>query len=240
MSDFMLIVPDAESVDPKALAERRRQKSRRRAALWGAFLLVGLALGTIYATGFATTGGTDGTTATASPNTNDPGANQDTSALAGFLTSPDANITFNWSGRWGSVSNAALYKADLDTESASNNYYIGAYLSNTPAGFSDLQLQFRIANVGVGGACTGAAINAVADTDDYRIMRFDNNDAQVTFSGMNGVTTGLDGGSTYCVGVAGYANNGKDSGGTFIRKVNTGGSFSGTYPQFVGSLNQMP
>jgi hypothetical protein len=238
MTDMMLIVPDPDSVDPQAMAERRRRKSRRRAALWGAFLLVGLALGTIYATGFASTGGTTGATASAGANTNDPGANQDTSALAGLVTTPDANITFNWAGRWGSLSNAALYKADLDLESG--DYFLGVYLSNTPSGFSDLQLQFRIADVGVDGVCDGAAINAAADTDDYRVMRFDNNDAQVTFSGMNGVTTGLPGGSTYCVGVANYANNGKDTGGTFIRKTNTGGSFAGTYPQFVGTLNTMP
>jgi hypothetical protein len=240
MTDMMLIVPDPNSVDPEAMAEQRRRKSRRRAALWGAFLLVGLALGTIYATGFATTGGTDGTTAAADANTNDPGANQDSSALAGFLTQPDNNLSWNWSGRWGSISSAAMYKADLDTESASNNYYLGVYLSNTPSDFSDLQLQLRIADVGAGGACDAAAIAAAADTDDYRIMRFDTDDAQVTFSGMNGTTAGLDGGSTYCVGIANYSGSGKDSGGTFIRKVNTGGTFSGTYPQFVGSLNQMP
>ncbi|HEX6115595.1 MAG TPA: hypothetical protein VFY99_00750 [Solirubrobacterales bacterium] len=234
----MLIVPDANGADPEAMAARRRQKSRRRAALWGAFLLVGLALGTIYATGFATTGGSTGATATAGANTNDPGANQDTSVLAGLMTTPDSNITFNWAGRWGSLSNAALYEADLDGQTG--DYFLGVYLSNTPSGFSDLQIQFRIADVGVGGTCDGAAINGVADTDDYRVMRFDNNDAQVTFSGMNGVTTGLPGGSTYCVGVANYANNGKDTGGTFIRKVTTGGAFGGTYPQFVGTLNAMP
>ena len=238
--NLMLIVPDPNGVDPQALAERRRQRARRRTALWGAFLVLGLALGTIYATGFASTGGTTGTTDPAAANTNTPGDNQDTSALAALTTSPGGNLVFNWSGRWGSVASNAMYQVDLDGLSASNNYYVSVYLGNTPSGFSDLQLQLRIKDDGPAGICNAADITGVADTDDFRVMAFDSQDAQVTFAGMDGVTTGLDGGSTYCIGIANYANSGKDASGTFIRKNNTGGAFGGTYPTFIASLNQMP
>lgn len=235
MTDMMLIVPDPSDADPQALAERRRQKSRRRAALWGAFLLLGLALGTIYATGFAETGGTNATPTDPTANTNSPGDDEDDSALD--LGQPNANITYNWAGRWGSVSNAALYEADLT--GITGDYFIGVYLTNQPGGFSDLQLQFRIADVGLGGTCDGTAIDNATDTDDHRVMIFDNNDAQITFSGMNGAPGGLPGNTIYCVGVANYTGNGKDTGGTFIRRSNPNAVPTPT-PTFVGTLNRTP
>jgi hypothetical protein len=237
MSD-PIVVADPNWVDASALEERRRRRARRRFAAWGAFLLLGLALGAVYATGFATTGGTTGSTANASANTNTPAGNEDTNAL-NPLVSSGGDLSWSWAGRWGSVASKAMYTADLDTLSASNNYYVGVYLTNSPSGFSDLQLQLRIADVGTGGTCNAAAIDGVSDTDDYRVMLFDSQDAEVTFSGMNGATSGLPGGSTYCIGISNYANSGKDTGGTFIRKSATGGTFSGTYPTFIATLNRM-
>jgi len=240
MTDPM-VAPGCDPADPRIIEERRRRRIRRRLGIWGALLVVGAALGTVYATGFADTGGATGTTSAPGANTNDPEANEDNSALASLITQPSNDLTWNWGGRWGSVSSAALYQLDLDALASGNDYFSGVYLTNTPSGFSDLQLQFRIADIGTGNSCNAGGSDLTGATSaNQRVMVFDNDDAQVTFSGMGGVTTGLPGGSTYCIGGTNYANSGKDTAGTFIRKVTTGGSFSGTYPTFVATLNEMP
>lgn len=220
------------------LANRRRQRSRRRLFGLGAFLLLGLALGNIYATGFATSGGATGATGEASPNYLDPGNKQDTSGLNGLITS-SGDLSWSWQGQWGSVASQAMYTVDLDTEPAEDDFFVGVYLTNVPTGFSDLQLQMRIAEVGEGGTCSGTVMDEVANENDFRVFVFDAADAQVTFSGMNGVETGLPGKTTYCVGISNYEGSGKDESGTFIRKASKGGKFNGIYPTFVSTLNRM-
>lgn len=219
-------------------AFRRRQRTRRRLLALGSFLLLGLALGNVWATGFAVVGGTTGTAYDAAPYYFDPGNKQDRSGLNGLLTS-GGDLTFNWEGSWGYVDSLAMYTADLDTLSPSDNYFIGVYLTNTPSGFSDLQLQLRIKDDGNDGTCTATDIKDVADTDDYRVFTFDAADSQVTFSGMNGASTGLPGGTTYCVGVDNYTGSGQDPAGTFIRRSRTGPTFTGIEPTFVAAVNDM-
>ena len=219
-------------------AFRRRRRTRRRLLALGSFLLLGLALGNVWATGFAVVGGATGTADPAAPYYFDPGNKQDRSGLNGLLTS-GGDLTWNWQGQWGSVSSKAMYTADLNTLSAGGKYYVGVYLTNVPTGFSDLQLQLRIADVGPGGACSGTVMDAVTETKDFRIFTFDAVDAQVTFSGMAGAVTGLPGASTYCVGIANYSGSGQDPAGTYIRKSSSGPSFSGIHPTFVAALNQM-
>lgn len=220
------------------LAERRRRRSRRRLAALAAFLLLGLALGNVYAAGFATIGGATGTADKASLIHLDPGNKQDTSGLNGLIT-PSGDLSWSWQGQWGSVASQAMYTVDLDTEAAEDDFFVGVFLTNVPTGFSDLQLQMRIADVGAEGACGGAVMDAVVNENDHRIFTFDAVDAQVTFSGMNGAETGLPGASTYCVGVSDYEGSGQDEEGTFIRKASKGGTFSGVYPTFVATLNRM-
>jgi hypothetical protein len=227
MPDLMLIVPDPKEADPQALAERRRQKSRRRMALWGAFLVLGLALGTIYATGFASNSGTTdaGGSAGAGAVMGSPGANEDASALANAVTS-GSNLQYTWSGRWGSfASNQVMYTVDLTGQTGT--YYSEVLLSNTPSGFTDLQLQIRMAGDG-GDGCQAADLNT---SPTNRVMTFDSSDTQVTYPGLTAA-----GGPVYCIGVA--AANGKDPAGTFIRKASTGATFSGTYPTFVATVNR--
>jgi hypothetical protein len=227
MSDLMLIVPDSNDLDPRALAERRRKKARRRVAAWSAFLLVGMALGTIYATGFATNNGsTDaGGSGPAAAAGMDPGDNQDTSVLANSVSSPNS-LQYTWSGRWGSfASNQHLFTVDLDEPNIqAGTYYVELLLSNTPDGFSDLQIRFALAGDG-GDGCQASDLNT-APTN--RVMIFDTEDSQVTWPNLS---TGV-----YCVGV--QQASGKDTSGTFIRKVNTGQTFNGTYPQFVATVNR--
>jgi hypothetical protein len=218
--------------------ERRKKRFRQRLAIWAAFLLVGLSLGIIWATGFASTGGTTGTiNGPGSGLSSAPGANEDNSNLANKIVS-NGNLVWNWQGRWGSIDSKAMYEVDLDTLSASDEYFVSVLLTDVPSGFSDLQLQLRIADVGAGGTCNATAIDAASPSSNYRLMIFDTNDAQVTFAGMGGSNTGLPGASTYCIGISDYAGSGKDEAGTFIRR-STGGSFSGDYPEFVATLNQM-
>lgn len=219
------------------LAQRRRQRQRRRLCALAAFLALGLSLGTIWASGFATTGGTTGTAGTSPFIYDNPGNKQDTSGLNGLITS-GGELSWSFQGQWGKVASLVMYTADLDTLSAGNRYYVGVYLTNTPTGFSDLQLQLRIADVGSDGTCTTTALETTASSN-YRIFTFNAVDAQVTFSGMGGATTGLEGGKTYCVGIIDYSGSGQDSAGTFIRKSSSGPTFSGIYPTFIAALNQM-
>ena len=221
------------------LADRRRRRTRGRLVAFGSFLLLGLALGNIYAAGFATTGGTTGVGSTnAAPYYFDPGNKQDRSGLNGLLTS-SGNLTWTWTGQWGKVASQAMYTANLDTLPAGDDFYVGVYLTNVPVGFSDLQLRMQIADVGAGGTCSRTVMDAVANPNDYRVFTFDATDSQVTFSGMNGAITGLPGARTYCVGVSDYSGSGQDPAGTYIRKSSSGPSFSGIHPTFVAALNQM-
>lgn len=229
-----------------ALEERRRQRGRRRLAAWGAFLLLGLLLGAVYATGFATTGGS-GSAAEATPLTGKPGDNEDSAELQSLITST-GSLSWSWVGRWGSVATKAMYELDLSGKLASENFYAEVVLSNTPTKFSDLQLQLRIAEPAAGKTCTEAeSITKLeeAGAEDRRVMIFDTADAQVTFSGMGGATTGLPGGAEYCIGIVNYPAEGgslaagKDESGTFIRKSEAGATFSGVLPAFIGTLNRM-
>ena len=218
----------------------RRRRFRRRLAGFATVLLLGLSLGTIYATGFATTGGETGTTGNASPINDAPGDKLDTSGLNGLITNPTPDLTWNWSGRNGSVNSAVMYEANLTGEPGGNNYFVGVYLTNSPVGFSDLQLQVRIAAEGGDNACTISDLTDTA-TSNYRVFVMDTNDAQVTFSGMGGATTGLPGSERYCIGVVDYTGAGKDPAGTFIRRISSSTDFPpGIYPTFVAALNRMP
>lgn len=219
------------------LAWRRRRRARRRLVALASFLLVGLALGNVWATGFATTGGA-GTAAEATPIYFDPGNKQDTSGLNAHIRS-NGDLTWHWQGQWGNVDSLAMYTVDLDDFAVGEKFFVGVFLTNIPTGFADLQLQLRIKDAGNDVACTPTDMDGVSNTNDYRVFTFETTDAQVTFAGMNGATGGLPGGRTYCVGIANYDGSGQDSAGTFIRRSSSGPSFSGQYPTFIASLNQM-
>ena len=202
--------------------------------MWGSFLALGLMLGGVYASGFATTGGAIGTANGAGQAFGNPGANEDPAQLAENVSSA-GQLRWNWHGSWGSLDSQVMYKIDLDSLPASSDYFSSVMLTERPTGFADLQLQLRLAEVDAGGSCTPAALNG-AGAGDSRVMQFGSADAQVTFSGRNGANNGLPGGTTYCVGVADYPGAGSDPGGTFIRKAGAGAGFSGSYPQFVAAL----
>lgn len=197
--------------------------------------MLGLALGTVYATGFATSGGTTGSTSNAPLIFSNPGNSQDTDGLNALITS-SGNLDWSFNGLWGSVASQVMYTVNVTGETASNNYYIGVYLTNSPVGFSDLQLQLRIAVDGPDDTCTTSDLTSTA-TSNYRVFVLDANDAQVTFSGMGGATTGLPGSERYCIGIVNYIGAGQDPSGTFIRRATA--STTPTYPTFVATLNRM-
>lgn len=249
--DARIPAPIKTGAEAYAYAERlkaaRRRRTRRRLAALGALLVLGLALGTIYATGFATSGGTNATPTSATPLTMSSGDEQDTSGLNGLLSNScpgcSANLTYNWSGRNGSLSAAVMYDVNLTGEDPLNKYYVSVYLTNTPVGFSDLQIQMRIAKDG-GDGCTTTDLSTGATvgtgTGNFRNMIFDTNDAQVTWqgwvaSGPTAGTGGLDGGQRYCVGVIAGGGN---PNGTFIRRATA--NTTTTPPAFVSTVNQMP
>lgn len=202
-----------------------------------AILLLAFALGTVWAAAYSTAGGVAGIPQASALIFGEPGASQETAVLANRVESR-GNLTWNWLGRWGSIASQAMYRVDLDSEPAGGRYFLGVYLIRPAHGFANLQLQLRIAEVGPGGTCDAAAIEAESDPRDDRVMVFGTADAQVTFAGMNGGEGGLPGGTTYCVGVADYAGAGMDPAGTFIRKTSAGAGFDGAYPHFVAALNR--
>lgn len=209
-------------------------------------MLLGLALGAVYATGFASTGGTDGAELEAAPNSNTPAENQDASELANKITEVEEDLTYNWGGRWGTIEDAVMYEIDLSSFGAGEKFFSEVLLVNTPAGFSDLQLQLRIAKIDKEAECGTAALESGLAgggnvTSNKRVMIFDTDDAQVTFSGMEGSEeAGLLGQARYCVGIVNYSGSGKDESGTFVRKSKPGNDVTGiVHPEFVGTLNRM-
>lgn len=224
-----------------ALERRRHSRARRRLAFWGAFLLVGLLLGTVYATGFAEVGGESGSLNEAASFGNEPAGGEEAPELANLISVPGGeNLTYDWYGHWGRVESKVMYELNLTSFTAADAFYSEVMLANEPSGFSALQLQIRVAKAS-GGSCAVSDLEGTA-ASNYRVMTFDSADAQVTFAGMGGATTGLPGGARYCIGVVDYAGpppSGRDTEGTFIRKAGWGGGFSGAYPRFVASLNRM-
>lgn len=232
---------DPRTFDPRtqiaALSEERRRRRRRlRLAIWAGFLVVGLLFGVVWATGFATTEATTGSESKAAAVLSEAGEKQDAAALAGKISHKE-DLTWSWSGRWGSIATATMYEIDLSSFASSEKFFSEVVLTNEPTLFSDLQLQLRIAKPEK-TSCEAKDLEKTESSND-RAMVFDAADAQVTFSGMKGETTGLPGESKYCIGIFNYSGSGKDTGGTFIRKSEAGSEFKGTYPAFVATVDRM-
>jgi hypothetical protein len=211
-----------------------RRPSRWRA--WAAFVIVGALLGSAHATGFATTGGGNGTTG-GDPHGLLAPSDDESAAVLAERVSPGSDIRWNWVGREGSVESTVMYTVDLDTLPPTDRYFTSVALVNAPSGFTELQLEFRLAEAGTGGSCTTDALGGSGGADS-RVMTFDSADAQVTFSVLVGGNRGLPGGTTYCVGINDYAGAGSDPGGTYIRRESAGPNFTGTLPHFVSTLER--
>jgi hypothetical protein len=204
-----------------------KRRTTRRLAAWLTFAVVGVAMGAVWASGFASIGGANGTNAASPPLTaSDPGAH--TSDLAGTAT-PGDPFTVNWVGRWGDTAATRFFTVDLDAKSASNDYNLAFLLTNdiSNSGWTTLQLELENADVGTGGTCDATVFDG---TNDPKLMVFDSRDAGVYWNN-------LPGGTTYCVGIAAAANPASDSTGTFLRRDSdtTGPS---AYPAFTMTVDR--
>src|SRR5438128_11041288 len=111
-----------------ARAGRTAGRGRRRLAIWLAFAAVGIVVGAVWATGFASIGGVTGTT-NGSPAVTSGGAVDHTDALAGVVTA-GSPLTVNWTGRWGSTAATNFFKVDLDSKPNTQTFNAAVLLTN--------------------------------------------------------------------------------------------------------------
>lgn len=203
---------------------RSARRTRRRLAAWLTFGVVGIAMGAVWATGFASIGGATGANGGSPMLTpSSPGAH--TADLAGTATA-GSPLTVDWAGRWGSTGATNFFTVDLSGEPISRTYNVAFLLTNdiSTAGWTSLQLLVENKDI-ASGPCVASAFDG---TNRPQLMAFDSLDAGVYWNGLAG-------GSVYCIGIA--ASDGNDTSGTFLRRASdtTGPS---VYPTFVATVDR--
>ena len=203
------------------------RRGRRRLAIWLAFAALGISMGAVWATGFASVGGANGTN-NPSPALSSSDPNAHTSDLAGTVTA-GTDLTVDWNGRWGGTAATRFFTVDLDAKSASNNYNLAMLLTNdiSNQGWTTLQLEVENADVGTGGTCDATVFDG---TNDPKLMVLDTRDAGVYWNN-------LPGGTTYCVGIDAAPNPANDINSTFLRRDSDTVGPS-VYPAFVATVDR--
>jgi len=212
-------------VNTSSNTRRGKGRSRRRLAAWLAFAAVGILMGAVWATGFASIGGATGTT-NGSPAVTSGGASDHVNAMAGTVTA-GSPLTVNWTGRWGSTAATDFFKVDLDAKPSTQTFNVAMLLTNdiSTFGWESLQLKVELKDVGTGGSCAPAT--DFDGTQNPKVMVFDTRDAGAYWNA-------LPGGTTYCVGLA--ASNGQDTSGTFLRSASD--SAPTGYPTFTATADR--
>jgi hypothetical protein len=210
-----------------SLQSHTSSKSRRRLATWLAFGAAGLATGAVWATGFASVGGTTGNN-DPSPIVAPSAPAAHTAALAGAITA-GSDLTVDWAGRWGSVSaDTNFFTVDLSGEANTQTYNVAFLLTNTTdissAGWSSLQLKVEEVDAGA-GPCDASDYDG---TQNAKVMTFDSKDAGVYWNGLAG-------GKVYCLGI--NAGGGQDPAGTFLRRDSDTADPS-VYPRFLATVDR--
>jgi hypothetical protein len=201
-------------------------RSRRRLAVWLAFGAAGLATGAVWATGYASNTGANGT-AVGSPAVTKTDAVPATSALSSTVTSvtPPA---YAWAGRWGSVAaDTVMFKVDLSgAEFAGKTYNLAVLLTNTSVltGWASMQLELERVDEAAAGSCTAADLDG---TNHPQVLDFDDEDAGVYWNGV-------DGDAVYCLGLA--SSPGDDMAGTFLRAAQD--TPPSAWPTFVTTVDR--
>ncbi len=203
-----------------------RSRSRRRLAAWLAFGVIGLALGAVWATGFASFTGAPGT-AVESPAMTKGVPDPDLNLLNGKAVAVDP-ITFDFQGRWGSIAaNTVTAKVDLSSFPVGQHYNVAVLLANT-SDFTDwASMHLKFENV------YKAAATASCDPADFtgsahaEVLNFDNEDAGVYWNA-------LPGNAVYCIGVS--AATGDDLAGTFLRAAND--TAPTHFPSFITTVDR--
>jgi len=204
---------------------RTARRSRRRLAAWLAFAALGIVMGAVWATGFASIGGATGAT-NGSPAVTSGNASNHTDALAGVM-SAGSPLTVDWTGRWGSTAATEFFKVTLDGKPNTQTFNVAMLLTNDihTFGWESLQLKVELKDVGLGGSCTpGTDFDG---SQNPKVMVFDTQDAGVYWNALAGHTT-------YCIGLA--ASNGQDTSGTFLRSASD--SPPTGYPAFTATVDR--
>ena len=207
-----------------------RSRSRRRLAAWAAFGIAGLAAGAVWATGFGTIGGQKGTEVVSPIIV--PSTPADHPANLLNAVSPGSTLSYNWTGRWGSIVDTNLFTVDLSAEDPTSTFNIGFLLTNGDAmsagsGWSTIQLKVEAVEASGGGGTTCVASD-FDGTHNPEVMAFDAEDAGVYFNGLAGD-------KVWCIGV--NASDGQDTSGTFLRR-DSDTNDPAVYPQFIATVDR--
>jgi hypothetical protein len=204
----------------------RPRRSRRRLATWLAFGAAGLATGAVWATGFASVTGANGTAA-ASPVLTKTAPAAATSALSGAVTAVTP-LAFAWQGRWGSIAaDTVMFKVDLSgSDYNGKTYNLAVLLTNTSVltGWASMQLQIERVDEAASGSCTAADLDG---TNHPQVLNFDDEDAGIYWNGVAGD-------AVYCLGLA--SSPGDDLAGTFLRAAQD--TPPTAFPTFVTTVDR--
>lgn len=202
--------------------QRVATRRRRRLTLWGAFALLGIMLGAVWAAGFASVDGQAGTTQGSDPVALEPGTDS-SSTLAGAVTG-SGTFDIDWKGRKGAVADQNLFEVDLSGKTGTYFLEVAQTEDLDNAGWTTLQLGLRSV-AKASGSCADSDMNS-SGTDKALVV--ETTDASVTFNGLAG-------GSKYCVGLPDGAD---DANGTFLRRKNASPSTPSAYPKLQAVLSQ--
>jgi hypothetical protein len=200
------------------------RRSRRRLTAWLAFAAVGVSMGAVWATGFASIGGATGTNGS-SPSVTSSAPGQHAPELAG-LVSAGSNLTVNWNGRWGSTAATKFFEVDL-TGKPTGTFNVAMLLTNniSNSGWTSLQLDLELFDAGT-GTCSAADFDG---SGVKHLVALDSRDAGAYWNGLAG-------GKRYCIGIA-AANPANDMTTTFIRRDSDTVDPS-VYPTFVATVDR--
>jgi hypothetical protein len=206
------------------------RKPRRRLAAWLAFGAIGLATGAVWATGFVSTTGLGGTN-TGSVGVTKSNPAQPTNTLAGTATEVTP-LTFNFTGRWGSVVDTAMIRVDLSGQPV-GTYNVALLLSNTSAltGWASMQLNLEEVTASVGVAPKTCLPADFDGTKNPQVMRFDAVDAGAYWNTLAGGHAA----DVYCFGV--HTSPGNDIAGTFLRSAQD--ASPSVFPTFLTTVDRV-
>jgi hypothetical protein len=182
-------------------------------------------MGAVWATGFASIGGANGTNAPSPPlSSSDPAAH--TSDLAGTATA-GSDLTVDWVGRWGGTAATRFFTVDLDSKSASNDYNLAMLLTNDISnhGWTSLQLNLELFDAGT-GTCAASDFDG---TGTKHLVALDSQDAGAYWNNLAG-------GKRYCIGIA-PASPADSITDTFIRR-DSDTVDPDLYPTFVATVDR--
>jgi hypothetical protein len=195
-------------------------------AAWLAFGAVGLATGAVWATGFDSVSGANGTTG-GSPALAKTAPQIATSALSGTV-SDDTALSFDWAGRWGKISaDTNMFKVNLSgSQFAGKTYNIALLLANTSllTGWASMQLKIERVDVAAAGSCTASDLDG---TNNPKLLNIDDQDAGVYWNGVAGD-------AVYCLGVA--SSSGDEFTGTFLRSAQD--TPPSAFPTFITTVDR--